>query len=423
MQDREFVRRQVDRQTGRFNGSGPRQSEGTFVEHRYLQVAIERFGRVAENQQTEQIFYDRTLDFLIDFIQAIVVTVDVAAFFAVLQQLQIVFAGQQADIIDLRNARREALDRPRQQIGGIIVAQSRIVGAVDLIDVQVVVGFRAVDPLQVGALFIKGFNSEIHFFLGKQILHVDDTDAVMRIQGRELVARADFQPVQEFFRFAAVKSVQHQHRQSEIIDRVAFFCDFLLDRIMLMDFGKDRHTIGLQDFHCVFQHLPNFGFYEEAVRIQFLDGIGECIQADDRSSFIRQETKRILDELARRFGLHVQIDLLFRERAPDFFRCAVFEVSIHERRFGFAFVNQIDVRFSRSVLRPIVVVADEVVLVGRCFFLLQKVQIIGRLRRNVVEHELIHHVVFFADALDVFPATEPLIHFCVVHRRKAAVAR
>lgn len=146
---------------------------------------------------------------------------------------------------------------------------------------------------------------------------------------------------------------------------------------MLMDFGKDRHTIGLQDFHCVFQHLPNFGFYEEAVRIQFLDGIGECVQTDDRSSFIRQETKRILDELACRFGLHIQINLLFRERAPDFFRCAVFEVSVHERRFRFAFVvDQIDVRFSRSVLRPIVIVADEVVLVRRLFFFLQEVQVI-----------------------------------------------
>ena len=66
------------------------------------------------------------------FIRRVVVAIDVAPDTGASQQVHVVGAGQQADVIDLRDARHEALNRARDEVLGVAAAERVIERAVDL---------------------------------------------------------------------------------------------------------------------------------------------------------------------------------------------------------------------------------------------------------------------------------------------------
>ena len=75
------------------------------------------------------------------------------------------------------------------------------------------------------------------FLRGQQIGHIPHADAVMGVEGGILFARADSQPVDQPVSPARIQGMEHQHGQCEVIHPIAPLGDFLLDGIVLMDFG------------------------------------------------------------------------------------------------------------------------------------------------------------------------------------------
>ena len=90
-----------------------------------FQPAIQVKGRfsISRFQQFQKLGNDWPLNFLVNFFQAVVVAVDVPAFLGPLQQVQVVFPGQQAHIVDLRNPRGKNLQQPGQEVLLVIIAQ------------------------------------------------------------------------------------------------------------------------------------------------------------------------------------------------------------------------------------------------------------------------------------------------------------
>src|SRR3546814_8434210 len=79
-----------------------------------MEDAVERRIAAAEFHQRKQTAHDWLFDRFGDFFLAVVVPVDVAQFAGLFHQLVIVLAGEKADIVDLRNAGREELDRSEE---------------------------------------------------------------------------------------------------------------------------------------------------------------------------------------------------------------------------------------------------------------------------------------------------------------------
>ena len=64
-------------------------------------------------------------------------TIDVATDAGAPEQRYVVMASEQADVIDLRYAGREELDRAREQIVTVDARERVVEGAVDLVKVEV----------------------------------------------------------------------------------------------------------------------------------------------------------------------------------------------------------------------------------------------------------------------------------------------
>ena len=74
------------------------------------------------------------------FVGRVVMTVDVAAVAGTGEERHVVAAGQQPDVVDLRNARQETLNGPRDKVLVISAAERVVERAVDLIGVEIAGG-------------------------------------------------------------------------------------------------------------------------------------------------------------------------------------------------------------------------------------------------------------------------------------------
>ncbi|MNI30412.1 hypothetical protein D3C73_842590 [compost metagenome] len=147
----------------------------------HFDISVKRPGAVSEFQQFEQLLYNRTLYLMLDLFFCIVMTVNVPAFLGVLQQLNIVNTRQQAYVINLRYARCEALNSSGKQISLIVIAQCRVIRTIDLVNIQIVVSLCAVYFFDIGSFAVQAFPCHLSFFIGQQVLDVDNTDSIMRI--------------------------------------------------------------------------------------------------------------------------------------------------------------------------------------------------------------------------------------------------
>ncbi|MNC17086.1 hypothetical protein D3C75_649520 [compost metagenome] len=310
-----------------------------------------------------------------------------------------------------------------QQVSLIVIAQRRVIRAIDLINIQVVVGFCTVNLFDIGPLAVQALPGHFRFLVSQQVLHIHHTNSVMRIQGGELLARTDLQPMCQPVHLAAEQCMQHQHRQREIIDIIILLRDLQLDAVMLMDLRKHGDSVRSNDLFGELQHVPNFRLHEKAVRAAFFICISECIQTDDRSSLLRQEGKIVRYEFPRRLRRHVQVNLLLVKRAPYLLLAAVLKLHLHIRRTRLAFIDQIHILRSRLAARPEILIADEQIGIRRLILLLQKILKIRRLPGNMIDHKIIHHVVLGTDPLNPAPFPKCRINLGIVHRRKSPVTR
>ena len=84
----------------------------------------------------------------VDLAEREVVAVDGAALAGPRDRVVVVLSGQQAHVVHLRDATREQLDRARCDVSVVIPIEGRVVGAVQLVHVDAVVG-RGQDPVDV----------------------------------------------------------------------------------------------------------------------------------------------------------------------------------------------------------------------------------------------------------------------------------
>src|SRR5688572_24253282 len=94
--------------------------------------------RVPEPDQVEERTHDGTLDFRMDFVAGVVMAIDVAPLPRAPQEFHVVGAGQQSDVVDLRDSRREELQRTGNAVFPVAAAERVIESAIDLRYVQIV---------------------------------------------------------------------------------------------------------------------------------------------------------------------------------------------------------------------------------------------------------------------------------------------
>src|SRR4249920_2215955 len=75
------------------------------------QNAVERWVGTPQSDQVDDATDDRALQLCVDLVEAVVVAVDVAALARARYGQMIVGAAEKADVVDLRNALGEELDR------------------------------------------------------------------------------------------------------------------------------------------------------------------------------------------------------------------------------------------------------------------------------------------------------------------------
>src|SRR5438128_698340 len=96
--------------------------------------------RVAQFQERQRALDDGLAELLLHFIPPEVMTVDVAADARAGEERHVVAAGQQPDVVNLRDARQETLNGPRDEVLVVSPAERVIERAVDLIGVEIARG-------------------------------------------------------------------------------------------------------------------------------------------------------------------------------------------------------------------------------------------------------------------------------------------
>ena len=215
-------------------------------------------------------------------------TVYVAMYTRFIAKLEIVFAAPQADVIHLRNAGCEKLERARDKIFFIVVAARRIIRAVDLIRIE------SIEIHTDAEFFIKFESSGVQLetfsprrkkiFIAHQIARIDDADTVVRVERRKLFSRTDEQPIFQIQRASEIQRIEREHGELEVIGIIAARFRFFLYKIVFVNFGKNGHSSRGKDFIAFAEQPPNLGFDKKTIRTFALGSIRDRIEADDRSS-------------------------------------------------------------------------------------------------------------------------------------------
>ena len=246
----------------------------------------------------------------------------------------------------------------------------------------------------------------------------------MGVERGELVLGAHVQPALEVLAVAGVQGVQRQHGQREVVHPVAHLGDLELHGVVLVNLGQ-HHDVVTQDLLHGVEQVGGVGLLEEAAAARALAGVGEGVQTDDGGAVGGHVAQGLVKEALGALALHVDIDLLLAEGAPDLLGGAVGELGLDVRRARLAFVDGVDllVRGEAALGCPEVLVADEEVGKLAVVLLGQEVLEVRALARDVVDHEVEHEVAVVANRLDVLPATEVGVDDVVTHGGEPAVGR
>ena len=142
--------------------------------------------------------------------------VNIASHAGAAQQIHVVRANQQSDVVDLRYAWCEELQRSRDPILVIALSKRIVKSAIDLIQVEVVrSGAGSLMAFVVTAL-VDRFHEPVDFFGREQSwnvaafsisTHIQHTDTVMRVQHGHGIARPDRKPSLQMTRVPRIQRV------------------------------------------------------------------------------------------------------------------------------------------------------------------------------------------------------------------------
>src|SRR5690348_9784377 len=102
-----------------------------------METTAEGRMRVPETNEPDQVLHHGFLQGLFDLPWRVEMPVDVAPDPRFCQQLHVIVAGEQADVIHLGNPRQKELDRTSEQIAEVIATHRIVKGAVDLVQIQI----------------------------------------------------------------------------------------------------------------------------------------------------------------------------------------------------------------------------------------------------------------------------------------------
>ena len=190
-------------------------------------------------------------------------TVNVPALPGFLHQVQVVSARQKTHVVDLGRAGGEKLDGPGHDVGIIIFPQGGVVGAVYLVDIQILVFRGGILFLHVGSPAVELLHGEIGLLLGEQIRRIHHPDAVVGVQGGKLVAGTDAEPVLQGRKVLAVPGVEKKQGQGEIIDGETPAGHLLLNGVVLVHLRQKVNMKFAGDFFQLLQDLPDLRFHHK----------------------------------------------------------------------------------------------------------------------------------------------------------------
>ena len=105
--------------------------------------------RISQFHEGKKALYDGSLQFFFHFLFQIVVPIDISSLFCLFQELQVILSCKETHIVDLGDARGKNLYGTGKKVGFVIIAQSGIIGAVDLVYVKVIVCCRVIDTFYI----------------------------------------------------------------------------------------------------------------------------------------------------------------------------------------------------------------------------------------------------------------------------------
>ena len=259
-----------------------------FIRRQKTEFAVERRMRVPKSHERNELLRKRRSRNAIDFIERIIMAIDIAMYARFIAKLEIVFGPPHADIIHLRNAGRKKLQRACDKIFVIIITACRIIRAVDLIRIE------SSEIHTDAEFFIEFESSRIQLetfpprrkkiFVAHQIARIDDADTVVRVERRKLFSRTDEEPIFQIHRFSEIQRIEREHRQLKIVGIVSLRFRFFLYKIVFVNFRKNGHSSRRKDFIAFAEQLPNLGFDKKTIRTFALGRIRDRIEADDRSA-------------------------------------------------------------------------------------------------------------------------------------------
>src|ERR1017187_1115633 len=153
---------------------------------------------IAQVYKSEQIVYDRIGDSTLDFARREIVTIDVSTDARACEEIHIVGASEQADVIDLRDAWYKELDCAGDQVLISTASESIVESAVDLIEVEVVRSCAGGSPALSLTAGMNSFNKLIDLCAGEEAglalsigSDINYADPVVRIEHSNGIVRAN----------------------------------------------------------------------------------------------------------------------------------------------------------------------------------------------------------------------------------------
>ena len=243
----------------------------------------------------------------------------------------------------------------------------------------------------------------------------------MGIQGGMLISGADFKPMPQPPAALAEQGMQHHNGKDKVINRITMIRNFLLYRIMIMDFRKHRYVFFIQNPLYPFHHIPHFRLDKKAGGIQLFRGKRKGVQPDHGSPLIHQEPQRLFHKTPCCLGFQVQIHLLIVKGTPDFLCHPIRKKNILTRRAGLALIQHIHLLLIRLPVRPELLKAQEHIRIFRLVMLFQKVQEFRASSGKMIDHEIKHQLIILRQSLNILPGSELRIHFSVIDGGKPTV--
>ncbi len=366
---------------------------------------------------------------IVQFRRRVVVAIDVPANACAAQQVEIVRPRQQSAVVDLWHAGSEELEGARNQIFVVTRAEGIVKGAIDLVKIEV--AGRGAGGLAARALaaLVNRFDEGVDLFGRKQAgqlvllisgrADIEHADSIVRVEHRDGVARADFEPAFEMAGIAPVQRVQDKRRQREVVDPIGLLCDFDLFLIMRMDFDQhfDFAGVGLRlQFR---DEIERFGNHEGTCA-GLLDRVADGVQTNDANARVLKLIENTHQVVPARGMANVDVDLPGSEGGPEQMLGAVSEACLCKGKAGARAIDAEQVRLAHAFGEN-AAESQKHSGEGRIFASLLEIQELWRAVGDVVDDEIGHDLHMAAERANVVPGAEARVDLRVIDGIEARI--